>query len=237
MAALPDPGRRDPRGGAVRHQPLPHLPRRIAGRLGPGGHRRDRRHARRAPRRHVRRRGPEAADLVAGAHHGRRHRVGARVRLAHPRCGREQGGEVGRAHRQGRQHARGRRVELPLPGRQLRRARRHPRDQLRQQGGFAHARVRRAAVLLREPRRARRARTSPRSTRCRVRSTRSTAPFPATVPPACTRRITVGPKGGKPEAGTATPTTTLAGSPRPPPQPNGQSQVDQSSQSGNQLGN
>ncbi len=48
--------------------------------------------------------------------------------------------------------------------------------------------------------------------------------------------ITVGPPGGKPEAGTSTPTTTLPGAPTTTT-PSGKSQVDSSSQSGNQLGN
>ena len=46
--------------------------------------------------------------------------------------------------------------------------------------------------------------------------------------------LTVGAKGGKPEAGTATPTTTLVGGPTTTTKPTGQSEVDSSSQSGNQ---
>jgi plastocyanin len=50
--------------------------------------------------------------------------------------------------------------------------------------------------------------------------------------------ITVGPKGGKPEAGTATPTTTLVGGPTSTTTPKGQSEVDSSQQSGtSQTGN
>jgi uncharacterized cupredoxin-like copper-binding protein len=48
--------------------------------------------------------------------------------------------------------------------------------------------------------------------------------------------ITIGPKGGKPEAGTATPTTTAPG-PTTTTKPTGQSEVDSSSQSGNETGN
>ncbi len=48
--------------------------------------------------------------------------------------------------------------------------------------------------------------------------------------------ITVGAPGGAPEAGTQTPTTTLPGTPTTTA-PSGTSQVDSSSQSGNQLGN
>ena len=50
--------------------------------------------------------------------------------------------------------------------------------------------------------------------------------------------ITVGAPGGKPEAGTATPTTTLVGGPTSTTAPKGQSQVDSSQQSGtSQTGN
>jgi uncharacterized cupredoxin-like copper-binding protein len=48
--------------------------------------------------------------------------------------------------------------------------------------------------------------------------------------------ITIGPKGGKPEAGTETPTTTAPG-PTTTTKPTGQSEVDTSSQSGNETGN
>jgi uncharacterized cupredoxin-like copper-binding protein len=49
--------------------------------------------------------------------------------------------------------------------------------------------------------------------------------------------ITIGPKGGKPEAGTATPTTTLVPGTSTTTKPNGKSQVDSSQQSGtNQTG-
>ena len=50
--------------------------------------------------------------------------------------------------------------------------------------------------------------------------------------------ITIGAKGGKPEAGTATPTTTLVGGPTSTTAPKGQSEVDSSQQSGtSQTGN
>ena len=48
--------------------------------------------------------------------------------------------------------------------------------------------------------------------------------------------ITVGAPGGSPQAGTATPTTTLPGAPTTTA-PSGKSEVDSSSQSGNQTGN
>lgn len=49
--------------------------------------------------------------------------------------------------------------------------------------------------------------------------------------------ITVGKPGTKAEAGTATPSTTLVGPPTNSTTPKGQSEVDSSGQSGNQLGN
>ena len=49
--------------------------------------------------------------------------------------------------------------------------------------------------------------------------------------------ITVGKPGTTPEAGTATPSTTLVGPPTNSTTPNGQSEVDSSDQSGDQLGN
>jgi plastocyanin len=48
--------------------------------------------------------------------------------------------------------------------------------------------------------------------------------------------LTIGPKGGTPEAGTETPTTTLPGA-TTTTAPSGRSEVDSSSQSGDQLGN